>query len=87
MRQKAVLVGAHHSFLATWPQFLLVSSNSGTDIGLRSNTPLFQFLAESGCINDGIVEALATILQRNLLVAFQNSKEWTIAGTLGADGY
>jgi hypothetical protein len=87
MRRKAVLIGAHHRFLAARAHFRLVGSNGGTDIGLRSNTPLFQFLAKSGCIMNGVVEALATILQRNLLAAFQNSEKWTIAGTLGADGY
>jgi hypothetical protein len=75
MRRKAVMIGAHHSFLATWPHFLLVGSNSGTDIGLRSNTPLFQFLAKNGCIMNGVVEALATVLQKELVSGFPNSKE------------
>lgn len=87
MRRKAVVIGAHHSFLAARPHFLLVGSNGGTDIGLRSNTPLFQFLAKNGCIMNGVVEALATILQKELVSGFPNSEEWTIAGTLGADGY
>jgi len=74
MRRKTVMIGAHHSFPAARPHFLLVGSNGGTDIGLRSNTPLFQFLAKNGCIMNGVVEALATILQRNLLAAFQTVK-------------
>lgn len=86
MRKKTVLVGAHHSFLAAWPHFLLVGSNSGTDIGLRSNTPLSQFLAKNGCINYSIVEALATILQRNLLAAFRTGMNGLSQELLGADG-
>jgi len=70
MRRNAVLIGAHHSFLAARPHFRLVGSNGGTDIGLRSNTPLFQFLAKSGRIMNGVVEALATILQKELVSGF-----------------
>ena len=74
MRRKAVLIGAQHSFPAPRAHFLLIGSNGGTDIRLRSNTTLFQFLAKSGCIMNGIVEALATILQRNLSAALPEKK-------------
>jgi hypothetical protein len=72
---KAVVMGAHHSVLAALPHFLLIGSNGRAECRLRRNTLLLDLLllnllGKSGRVMDGVVEALATVLEKKLSVAW-----------------
>jgi hypothetical protein len=72
MEGYGVVMGAHHSFLAAWPHFLLIGSKGRSNRRLRSSSLLLQLSGKCRYVVDRVVEPLTTILQRNSSVVLLN---------------